>query len=270
MCRMVGWVSPVPVTLRDVLGDAAVGRLLELSAIHCHGWGAIGRDGDEVTVRRSTVQASGDPEFAELIDGMSATAAIVHLRMGTPGYGRDLEDSHPFAVDGWALAHNGAVAPRSGVDALIPAGRAPRGHTDSERWFLALLDEIEAGRDVAEAAERVIDRAGAAGLHASSWNSMLLGPDALYVINHHDRSWVSVDFQLWPEVVPDGLACWPPYFDLRWRERDGVYVVMSSGLVDDVAGWTLLPNLSVARIDLAEPGLSVSPVRAPAQPRGIA
>jgi predicted glutamine amidotransferase len=176
---MVGWVSPTPVTLRDVLGDAAVERLLELSAIHCHGWGAAWHDGDGLTIRRSTVQASRDSDFATLADGLSTTAGIVHLRFGTPGYGRTTADLHPFTADGWALAHNGAVAPPTDVDALLSrSGRVPHGSTDSERWFLALLDEIEAGYGVADAVVRVVDHATSAGLHASSWNSMLLGPDA--------------------------------------------------------------------------------------------
>jgi predicted glutamine amidotransferase len=255
---MVGWMSPVSLTLREVLGDAAVERLLGLSAVHCHGWGAAWSDGDGPIVRRSTVPASEDPGFAELVDGLSARAAIVHLRLGTPGYGRDVEDNHPFVAHGWALAHNGAVAPTSGVDALLPPGTLATGSTDSERWFLALLDELDAGRDVAQAVGQVVERAELAGLHASSWNSMLLGPNALYVINHHDTSWIPIDIQLWPDVLPDGVSCWPPYFDLRCRQRDGSYAVISSGIVDDVSNWSLLPNPSVLRLGLAEPRFALS------------
>jgi hypothetical protein len=87
------------------------------------------------------------------------------------------------------------------------------------------------------------------------------------VVNHHDSSWVPIDVQVWPEIVPDGLACWPPYFDLRGREQNGVHAVMSSGITDDVAAWTLLPNPSVVRLDLADPGFAVSRLPAAASPR---
>ncbi|HET6876359.1 MAG TPA: class II glutamine amidotransferase [Jatrophihabitans sp.] len=266
MCRLVGWVSARPVTMRELLGDAAVDRLLTLSTVHCHGWGAAWWADGRLVVRRSAVQAGEDPGFLELVDSLAATSAIVHLRLGTPGFGRDVDDNHPFADGSWALAHNGAVAPSHRVDALLApdSARAPRGTTDSERFFLALRDELDAlaGADtphegVPHAVANVVERALGEGMHASSWNSLLLGPEALYVVNHHDRSWVPVDVQLWPDMYPEQAVCWPPYFDLRIRELDGACVVVSSGVVDDVRttegdrapGWELLPNDSVLRLD---------------------
>jgi hypothetical protein len=99
---------------------------------------------------------------------------------------------------------------------------------------------------VHEAVAAVVDRVRAVGLHASSWNSMLLGPDALHVISHHDPALLPVDAKLWPDL--EKLVCWPPYFDLRVRRRDGASVVISSGIVDDTTDWTLLPNKSVLRL----------------------
>lgn len=252
MCRMVGWVSSTPLTLRDVLGGAAVERLLELSEIHCHGWGIAWRDGERLAVHRATARASDDPEFAAVVDRLATTAAVVHLRLATPGYGRRVADNHPFSADGWALAHNGAIAPTDGVDALLRPGstRTPRGSTDSERLFLALRDELDAGASLPDAVDSVIGRAARAGLYASSWNGMLLGPHALYVINHHDVSWVPPDIQLWPDALPAELARWPPYFDLRCRRHDGCYVVASSGIDHDTANWTLLPNHSIVEVGL--------------------
>ena len=80
------------------------------------------------------------------------------------------------------------------------------------------------------------------------WNSMLLGPDSLHVVNHHDHALLPVDIELWPDLYPKELVCWPPYFDLRLRQRAGVSVAVSSGIVDDVTDWTLLPNRSVLRL----------------------
>jgi predicted glutamine amidotransferase len=252
MCRMVGWVAPEPVTLRELLGDDAVERLRALATVHCHGWGVAWTDGSGTTLQRSARSAADDPGFLAAADGLAATAAVVHLRMGTPGFGRTVVDNHPFADESWAMIHNGAVAPPDRVDRLLRAdsARRPAGSTDSERWFLALRDEIDAGADLPAAVQTVVGRAMDAGLHASSWNSMLLGPDALHVINHHDLALLPNDIKLWPELHPGLAISWPPYFDLRMRQREGTSVVLSSGVVDDVDGWTLLPNTSVLRLAL--------------------
>jgi predicted glutamine amidotransferase len=250
MCRMVGWVSAEPRTLRELLGDSGVQRLRALATVHCHGWGAAWFEDGELVVHRSPLSAAEDDGFRGVADEVAATAAIVHLRMGTPGYGRGVRDNHPFADGSWAMIHNGAVAPASDIGKLIAAGssRRPQGSTDSERWFLALRDEIDGGLPVAQAVPAVIERARSVGLHASSWNSLLLGPDALHVISHHDPALLPVDVKLWPDLYPENLVCWPPYFDLRVRERDGTWVVLSSGIVDDVGDWALLPNKSVLRL----------------------
>jgi hypothetical protein len=249
---MLGWVSSTPVRVRELLGDAAIERLLALSSVHRHGWGMAWHDDEVLSVRRSSRPACEDEDFVELVDTVRARSALVHIRMGTPGYGRGTVDTHPFSDDTWALIHNGAVAPSALVGALLPPGapRQPDGSTDSERWFIALRAEIDTGRSVPEAVAAVIERAHAAGLHASSWNSMLLGPDALSVVIHHDPSLLPVDVKLWPDLYPEAVVCWPPYFDLRWSQRDGATIVASSGIVDDMSGWPLLPNMSVARLPL--------------------
>lgn len=266
MCRLAGWVSPAPVTMREVLGDAAVDRLVRLSTVHCHGWGAAWHDGDALRTHRSPVAAHADENFAAFVDGLAATDAIVHLRLGTPGYGRGVAENHPFTDGVRALIHNGAIAPTALVDALLPPGVRAEGSTDSERWFLALRAELDAGVPVAEAVPRVVARAAAAGLHASSWNSLLLAPDGLHVINHHDVSWVPVDVQVWPELYPPLTTDWPPYFDLRLRTAGDVTAVLSSGIVDVTDSWALLPDKAV--VTLARTGGSAAvdrrrhPVRA--------
>jgi predicted glutamine amidotransferase len=267
MCRLVGWVSSSPVTGSEVLGDAAVARLLELSEVHCHGWGAAYFEDGRLVVRRSSLPAWQDEEFQSLLSSVRTTSAVLHLRMGTPGYGRRLVENHPFTDGRYAFAHNGAVLPPDRVDALLSAStcRTAEGTTDSERIFLGLLDELDTqsvgegfASRVAGSIAVVVDRARQAGLHASSWNSMLLGPEGLAVICEHDPALVAKDVKLWPDAYPPKLAGWPPYFDLRLRDRgDGIRVVASSGTVDDVSEWKLLANHSVLalapdRVELVE------------------
>jgi len=250
---MVGWVSTVPVTARALLGDVAIERLRALSAVHCHGWGVVWRDSSGLGVHRATGPAGDDPDFGRIVDELAVTSALLHIRMGTPGYGRQWADTHPFTDGAWAMIHNGAVHPIDEVDKLLTpdSPRRPLGSTDSERWFLALRDETDRGRSIPHAVATVIERANSAGLRSSSWNSMLLGPDAMYLVNHHDHALLPTDIALWPDEVPPELVCWPPYFDLRVRQRHGASAVISSGIVDDVADWALLPNHSVSQLPLA-------------------
>jgi predicted glutamine amidotransferase len=260
MCRLIGWVAREPVTMRELLGDDAVARLLHLSTVHCHGWGVAWRDGDRLRVRRSPDQASRDPGFATVLDSLATTAAVVHLRLATPGFDRLITDTHPFSDGQWALAHNGAISPGTRVGELLtPGSPAPQGTTDSERWFLALRDAYDRlgddadadtgqARRLATATSSVLQRARSAGLTSSSWNSLVLGPEALFAVNHHDDSWQPADIPVWPSDAPGPVAGWPPYFDLRLRDDDGARTVISSGVVDDTAGWEMLPNHSVLRL----------------------
>jgi predicted glutamine amidotransferase len=271
MCRLVGWVSSAPVTASEVLDEDAVARLSSLSEVHCHGWGAAYVERGRLRVRRSPLPAWQDDEFRWFLSSVRTTSAVLHLRMGTPGYGRRLLENHPFTDGEYAFAHNGAVLPPDRADALLAAStrRIAEGTTDSERIFLGLLDELDSQAVGASFASRVagsiavvVDRAERAGLHASSWNSMLLGPEGLAVICEHDPSSVAKDVKLWPDVYPSRLAGWPPYFDLRVRDRgDGVRVVASSGIVDDVAEWELLANHSVLALTADEAELVAIPGR---------
>jgi hypothetical protein len=210
------------------------------------------RGTDGLHTHRAVSTARDDGDFLHYVDELAVTSAVLHIRLGTPGYGRTLSEAHPFSDGTWALIHNGAVAPVTSVDSLLgtDTSRRPLGTTDSERWFLALRDEIDRGRSVADAVTAVIERAYAAGLQSSSWNSMLLGPDGLYMVNDHDHALLPADIALWPDECPEELVCWPPYFDLRIQRRQGASIVASSGIVDDVADWTLLPNRSVSQLPL--------------------
>jgi hypothetical protein len=99
------------------------------------------------------------------------------------------------------------------------------GDTDSERYFLAVLSQLEAGATPAEAL-----RAAVAGIAATasftSLNCLLLTPDELYAVCCFD---------------PDGVAAdeAPDYYDLGVRTTDDAVVVSSSGWG---RGWQGLAN----------------------------
>ncbi len=263
MCRLVGWVSDTPRTLLDVLGDTAVARLTHLSSVHADGWGAGWHDDSgALRVQRSATQAGLDEQFEAFATGLATTAGFVHLRLGTPGCGYGLSSNHPFVDGDWAIAHNGAINPTAGTDALLLPGseRHPLGRTDTERYFLALRDEMEAnGEDIPAAMNEIVARMAGAGLTSSSLNSMLLGPEALNVISWHDPLWQATTIQVWPSDELAAGAVLPAYYPLSYRADDSLVAVVSSGIVSD-AGWSTLPNHTVVRIETATRAVSLAPV----------
>ena len=247
MCRLVGWVADRPRTLAEVIGDAALDRLVRLSSFHGDGWGVAWRSADGLQVQRSVLAARHDDAFRTMAHELRASSAIVHLRWATPGFGHQLADTHPFVLGDLAMAHNGAIGPSADIAALLVPGAPtrPGGSTDSEHLLHGVHATLpDTGGDLVRALERTTSRGAAAGLHAASLNSMFLGPDGLHVVNWHDPSRV-------PEAAAHSNAddpANPPYFDLRHRSAPGVEVVVSSGFVREAATWTLLDPASVTHI----------------------
>jgi predicted glutamine amidotransferase len=287
MCRLVGWISDEPVTLREVLGDEALARLVDLSAIHGHGWGFgyLDPQTGALRARRSTLAARADPGFAAAAAELATTRALVHLRWATPGFGHSMADTHPFLRDGWAMIHNGAIGPSGRVNAMLDGSgsRPAYGSTDSEHLFLAVLEALDTadggdeagaesvGATLAAAIETISDRASAAGLVASSLNSMFLGPTGMYMLNWHDINQVPPVMLAAAQADAPDL---PPYYDLRHRHTDGLDVVASSGFVTDPSAWTSMPNGSLLSLGFdgkhtlhaVRPRYPLCPVPEPAGP----
>jgi predicted glutamine amidotransferase len=268
MCRLVGWVAAQPISLADALGPAALHRLLHLSTVHCDGWGAAWHDeSGSLQTARSLRPAHDDQQFAELASGLFARDALVHLRLGTPGYGDGLANTHPFVAGELAFAHNGAIGPHRRVDQLLrdPDDAAGLiGQTDSERYFRAVRDELAEldPTDVAEAVRRVAARMHERGLRANSLNALLLGPDALRAVSEHDEVWEPGSIPVWPaDDLTSGIVQ-PRYLAMAYRAQVDRVVVLSSGIVSDPEGWVELPSHSVLTIDRETRELGISPTAA--------
>jgi predicted glutamine amidotransferase len=268
MCRLVGWVAAQPISLADALGPSALGRLLHLSTVHCDGWGVAWHDEDgALQTARSLLAAHGDAQFADLAAGLRTRDALVHLRLGTPGYGDGLANTHPFVAGELAFAHNGAIGPHRRIDELLrdpDDATALVGLTDSERYFRALRDELAelAPPDVAESVRRVAARMHDRGLRANSLNALLLGPDALHAVSEHDEMWEPGSIPVWPtDELTSGIVQ-PRYLAMAVRADVDRVVVLSSGIVGDPEGWTELPSHSVLTIDRQTRALRTRPTAA--------
>jgi len=267
VCRLMAYVSATGATIEDLLGPREFAGFRDLSRLHRDGWGMAWLTGaDEpplpdvgrITLRdgrlratRSILPAYEDSAFGALAGWRLGEAGLLHLRWATSGLAVTESNTHPFLTRGWAFAHQGSIPSSDLLDSLLaPVWSARReGTTDSERYFLYLLQCIETEGGLVAGAQHavteIIERCGPASL-----NAVLLSPSSLLVV--HGLAGLEpprediLSAVATPEDVP--LDHLEGYFRLRYRRRDGDLVVTSSGLAAE--GWQALPDESILHVEL--------------------
>lgn len=226
MCRLLGFVSRKPVSVNHLLEDV-LESFIEVSRHHDDGWGLAWYDEHgHLHMSKAPEAAHASEEFAHTVEEIRTDAMISHVRWATPGFSLCFENTHPFTYNRMAFAHNGAVAPNEKLEGFIAPHLQSEiaGMTDSERYFLALLSEIENAPPVE--AFRTHLRSMHQHMQSSSLNCLLLTPEALYAVCDFDANA--------PLAQKD-----PDYFHLQYQVRPDAIVVGSTGLNQDV-GWEIL------------------------------
>jgi predicted glutamine amidotransferase len=265
MCRLLGVASATPISVSDAVGDAVLADFLALTQIHGDGWGvgSVTEPGNlpwaEPRVEVSADNATGDPRFGTAIKEPAA-ASIVHLRWATNGLAVQPENSHPFAADGLAMAHNGSIKPMAPLEALLrpEVAAALHGTTDSERYFAVIRQHRRTAPDLAEAVRRAVVELRAIYPDASL-NALVLGEGQLIAVHAHASS-VLLDEDI-EEISATDLPAehLEDYFALRVaRPDDGTVVIGSTGFGD--LDWQPLPPESVAAVSLHDLSLTVRPL----------
>lgn len=230
MCRLLGYVSDSDTDFSSVVGKDFQ-DFVNLSSIHCDGWGITDKNGE---VFKEPVAATNSPDFMDVIKKTKTDGSLLHLRWATSGLPINKENAHPFHFGKYSFTHNGSINPPTALDEFI----APRylkeavGNTDSERYFLLVVQKIEELGLVPgiKAAVKIIKE----HTSYSSINAMLLSPTKMIVISEHDNA-----------KRPDFGG--EDYYDLHYREDEHAIVVASSGWPQD--GWHNIPNHSMLVID---------------------
>lgn len=252
MCRLLGWVSREPATAREVLGDEYLAAFVRLARYHADGWGAALDGADGPAVERSTRSADLDPAFAAVLGTRATRCGLVHTRWATPGLPIELRNTHPFTYGSNVFMHNGAIYPVDRLDSVLgePWSSRLQGTTDSEKYFLAILAELEQpGTDLPTAIACVVRRL-TQDYRPSSLNALLETPSAVYAINDHDPDAAPGSSQ--PTAGGSAAVDHATHFNLHHRITDDAVIVASSGFVPAHAdGWGLLPNHTVLVIDKA-------------------
>ena len=161
-------------------------------------------------------------------------------------------NTHPFTEGGYALAHNGHIAPIDRLEKLLSEDARSNllGDTDSERYFRFVMQCIAACEDEAAGVTRAIGV-----LHdefpGSSLNALLLTPGRLYVVHVSSRTQAPqrlLGLIESGQPLPAGHAT-EEYFAMAYRVTPDAVHVISSGLTDE--GWSAVPFDTAVMIDLA-------------------
>ncbi|MDH6118471.1 putative glutamine amidotransferase [Kitasatospora sp. GAS204A] len=238
MCRLLGVVTRAPMRLADSLTDLTE-SFTGLSREHRDGWGvAAWRADGELAVAKEVLPAHASEAFPRTLAESVTDAALLHIRMASPGLPTEARNTHPFSAGTIAFAHNGYFTPVDAVDELIDPEllAGAHGDTDSERYFLRVLARLRTEDPVdalARAAAEIRERARFASL-----NCLLLTERALYAYaDENPESEVS-------------RRRGPDFFRLRYQARADRVVVASSGIGPQPAddGWSVLPYRQVLEV----------------------
>ncbi|GGS62827.1 class II glutamine amidotransferase [Streptomyces griseoviridis] len=239
MCRLIGAVSRQTFPLRDLFADD-LEPFLELAEEHGDGWGTAVRVPDgTVEAVKAPERAHDGPLLNTVLNLSESDAALLHLRMASPGLPVDRTNTHPFGDRDMAFAHNGDFVPVDVLDTVIGPDLLASAHgtTDSERFYLAVRRRVDDGLDPVKALMQAADDIRAAAERSASLNCLLLTSEALYAYTEHDPHSVVIDRR--------GTG----YFGLRYRTtEDGRAVVASTGWPQPSPEWTHLPERHVLRM----------------------
>jgi predicted glutamine amidotransferase len=88
--------------------------------------------------------AFADPEFRYAAKHARSVTFVAHVRYATTG-SRTLANTHPFAMDGRIMAHNGGFGELGALEERLGRYRGlVQGDTDSERYFALITQQIDA------------------------------------------------------------------------------------------------------------------------------
>jgi predicted glutamine amidotransferase len=228
------------------------------------GLGFFAADGTPV-LDKQPLAAYRDRAFAREARSVASATFVTHVRHASTG-GLTEKNTHPFAMDGRIMAHNGAIGDLPALEAALGDGLGRvHGDTDSERMFALITAHIDrAGGDVAAG---IVSEAAwiAVNLPVYALNLILITAEELWALRYPETHRLYV-----LEREPGGVHGARPlrgssstmrvHSDHLARHRS---VVVASEPLDEHPDWRLLEagellhvagDLAVtSRIALAQP-----------------
>ncbi len=216
-----------------------------------------------------------DEEFIHEAKRAESVTFVAHVRWATAG-GRTVRNTHPFAMHGRIMAHNGGFGEVARLEEQLgPYASLVLGDTDSERYFALITQQTDAhegdvGAGIAAAARWI-----AANLPVSALNTVVATPDELWALRYPGQHALHIiERPAGPGERPAAGA------GLHVRSatssvhvpalHSAASVVVASEQLDGESGWRMLapgelvhvrPDLSVqSAVAIAEPPARLVPI----------
>jgi predicted glutamine amidotransferase len=200
-----------------------------------------------------------DREFARAAQHAESSVFVAHVRMATAG-GRTVANTHPFAMHGRIMAHNGGFGELARLEKQLgPYASLVAGDTDSERYFALITQQTDAhggdvGAGIAAAARWI-----GANLPVSSLNIIVAAPGELWALRYPAQHALHILER--PADLTDYSAATP---GLHVRSatssvhvpalQSAASVVVASERLDGEDGWRMLAEGELVHI---RPDLSI-------------
>jgi predicted glutamine amidotransferase len=268
MCRLFGMTSgtrPVGATfwLLDAPDSLSVQSRRNVDG---SGIGYFDQAGQSI-LDKQPEPAFSDEEFVREAKQAVSTTFVAHVRWATAG-SRTVRNTHPFAMRGAIMAHNGGFGELARLDYQLGTYRKlVLGDTDSERYFALITQQIDAcggdvGAGITAAARWIGER-----LPVSSLNVILATPGELWALRYPGQHALHVIERPAGDSTPAGragAAGHAPSPGLHVRSstssvhapalRSVPTVVVASEELDGERGWRMLAGGELIHV---RPDLSV-------------
>ncbi len=222
--------------------------------------------------------AFSDSAFSREARSLRSATFISHVRFATAG-GRTDANTHPFAMAGRIMAHNGGFGELAQLETRLGSYRdLVLGDTDSERYFALITQQADAhGGDVGAGLAAAARWIGAR-LPVSSLNAIVTTPDGLWALRYPGQHALHViERQAGASGTggrpgqPGGLHVHSSMSSVHAPDlQDVPTVVIASEELDGESGWRMLvpgelvhvrPDLTVeSAIEIAEPPARLVPL----------
>jgi len=223
MCRLFGSISRKPTGISYWFFDARPHPFKDFSepppingGPHDDGWGIAWMAGDKWEIFKEGKREKYD---FSMINGLKSKLFIVHLRRASKGFDTTKENAHPFQYKNWVFAHNGGVEGENLLKHLdVTYQAAIQGKTDSEIFFLIIMQFYEETGDLKKALQKSVELVKETGYRAL--NFLLSDGRSLYAYR----------------AVNPNFEAKNDYYSLHYlRERDSV--IFGSDPLDDDRPW---------------------------------
>lgn len=110
---------------------------------HKDGWGVAWYDANKNYLKKYTTDAYLDSRFLSLFNKIDSSDLVIsHLRKMSVGK-ISIKNTHPFQINNWSFCHNGTIENSDKIKIKKSLRTRMTGDTDSERFFLGCLSNID-------------------------------------------------------------------------------------------------------------------------------